>query len=119
MTAREAKHQVMLVEWKDRVIACRSSGQAVRTWCKEQGISSKTYYNWEREVLRVASEQLAVQDLGPHFAELPAPQAYVEPQCGEAKLAARLRMGDAMLELYEGAGAGLAAALCKVLSRAE
>ena len=33
-----------LSEWAERVTACRSSGQSVKTWCQENGVSEQTYY---------------------------------------------------------------------------
>ena len=58
MGARELKHQAMVVEWAEKVKACRSSGQAVSEWCREHGMASSTYYRWEREVLGVAGKAL-------------------------------------------------------------
>ena len=51
MSAQELKHQARLNEWRMNVERCRSSGQTVREWCKEQGICVQTYYRWEREIL--------------------------------------------------------------------
>ena len=47
-----------VAEWKEKVAACRSSGQTVRGWCEEQGINRKRYYYWERTVLAEAEKQL-------------------------------------------------------------
>jgi len=44
MNTREELHQAKLMEWKERVGICRSSGLLVRRWCEEQGIKVKTYY---------------------------------------------------------------------------
>ena len=59
MNSHEAKHRQRVVEWKERVLACRSSGMSVKAWCQQEGYSCKTYYRWEREVLDLASEQLS------------------------------------------------------------
>ncbi len=58
MNTNEAKHQQQIIEWKNRIMACRSSGISVKAWCQQEGYSCKTYYRWEREVLRMAGEQL-------------------------------------------------------------
>ena len=47
-----------VAEWKEKVAACRSSGQTVRGWYEEQGINRKRYYYWERTVLAEAEKQL-------------------------------------------------------------
>lgn len=38
--ANEMKHQARLQEWTAAIQECRSSGQSVRKWCKEQGIAT-------------------------------------------------------------------------------
>ena len=57
---RVVKHMARLSEWKERIVDCRNSGQAVQAWCEQNGINPKTYYRWERllmaEAVRIASE---------------------------------------------------------------
>ena len=57
---RVVKHMARLSEWKERIVDCRNSGQAVQVWCEQNGINPKTYYRWERllmaEAVRIASE---------------------------------------------------------------
>lgn len=43
-----------LVEWSERVAACRNSGIPVKAWCAQEGISEKTYYYWQRKVFQAA-----------------------------------------------------------------
>ena len=64
------KHQAKLLEWKDRVADCRSSGMSVRHWCEENGCSPKTYYRWEQEILGKVRQIAKTQSL-PVLAELP------------------------------------------------
>ena len=40
--------QNRLEQWSRKIVACRSSGMTVRTWCQKNGISEKTYYYWQR-----------------------------------------------------------------------
>ena len=58
MNTYELKHMARVAEWKEKVAACRSSGQTVRGWYEEQGINRKRYYYWERTVLAEAEKQL-------------------------------------------------------------
>lgn len=37
----------------------------VKNWCRENGVSEKTYYHWRRRILKSAQE-----DRAPEFAEL-------------------------------------------------
>jgi len=53
----EIKHAAKLREWTARVAECRSSGVGVKAWCMKQGIALKTYYNWERQIVKAATSQ--------------------------------------------------------------
>ena len=46
--------ETKLVEWSERVAACRNSGIPVKAWCAQEGISEKTYYYWQRKVFQAA-----------------------------------------------------------------
>ena len=52
------KREARIPEWQDRIQACRSSGQPVEKWCRDNGVSSKTYYRWEKYCLRIADGTL-------------------------------------------------------------
>ena len=70
MNVNAVKHQAKLLEWKDRVADCRSSGMSVKHWCEEKGWSPKTYYRWEQEILGKV-RQIAKAPSQPVLAELP------------------------------------------------
>lgn len=57
---QEMKHAAKVQEWSVRVAECRGSGLGVKAWCREQGISLKTYYNWERVIVKEATRRLAL-----------------------------------------------------------
>lgn len=42
---QKVNHQSRLMEWGQRVEACRNSGQRVSEWCAERGIPVSTYYS--------------------------------------------------------------------------
>ena len=42
--------QNKLALWAGRISECRSSGQNVKTWCRENGVCEQTYYKWQRRV---------------------------------------------------------------------
>ena len=73
MDVNAVKHQAKLLEWKDRVADCRSSGMSVKEWCEENGCSPKTYYRWEQEILGKV-RQIAKTQSQPVLAELPLPK---------------------------------------------
>ena len=41
MGAWELKHEALMLEWREKVMACRSSGISVKKWCEEQGIDRR------------------------------------------------------------------------------
>ena len=57
---QELKHAAKVQEWSARVAECRSSGIGVKAWCREHGIALKTYYNWERQIVKEATQQYAL-----------------------------------------------------------
>ena len=52
------KREAQIPKWQDRIQACRGSGQPVEQWCRDNGVSSKTYYRWEKYCLRIAEGTL-------------------------------------------------------------
>ena len=52
------KREAQIPKWQERIQACRSSGQSVEKWCRENGVSSKTYYRWEKYCLQIADGTL-------------------------------------------------------------
>ena len=61
MSACELKRQAKLEHWRTQIIDCRSSGMSVKGWCAEHNISTKTYYRWEKEILRRQPRNLCPQ----------------------------------------------------------
>ena len=57
MGVQELKHEAKLREWTEKVTECRMSGKGVRIWCAEKGVSTKTYYHWEKLVVMKAAQQ--------------------------------------------------------------
>jgi transposase-like protein len=100
MTSAELKRQARLQEWATAIQDCRSSGQSVRQWCRERGVTTATYYRWEREVLAIASAtpELPEPTSSVAFAELPVPK---QPCRNVEEYFATLRIGDASLELHQ------------------
>lgn len=58
-----------LAVWTQRIAEYRSSGISVKRWCRENGVSEKTYYYWQRRIFRGAQEQQTTE-----FAELHGPR---------------------------------------------
>ena len=128
MTIQRAGRQQNLLVWSQRVAECRSSGLSVNRWCAEHDIKPKTYYNWQKKVFAAMIEQqkmlVEVTETRSHFAELPAPMPEsasvpAEEPIQKNGLAASIRVGNAALDVYEGANAEVVTVLCEVLSHVE
>ena len=115
---QELKHAARVQEWSVRVADCRSSGIGVKAWCKEHGIALKTYYNWERQIVKEVARQYA----------LPAPAQgdmliRVNPDAmpGGETVAVEsditIRHGESIITLPAGSSAEAVAALVKALNR--
>lgn len=106
MNATSAKHQAKLEEWQYRITACRSSGLSVSEWCAQEGVNSKTYYRWEREVLGLLTERrmtpAAAADT--EFVSLnPACDNPVDKLAGgPSEVTATVRMETAAIDFYSG-----------------
>ena len=121
MNTHELKHKARVAEWKEKVSACRCSGQGVKAWCKERGISSTTYYHWEKEVLAEAERQLAIAEgsRGTNFVAVGAQPERSRREEGHPAVAGKVRKGGVEVEIYVGAEAGTIEMLLRVLKDAE
>ena len=98
MTAIELKHEANLQRWSQAIRDCRASGVSVKKWCETQGITTTTYYRWERAVLsKVQSLQKSTERVS--FAELPTPP---QVQRTVAQQVATVRYNDISLDIYSG-----------------
>lgn len=122
MTAWEAKHQVQLAEWNDKVAQCRSSGMTVRAWCEREGIGYKTYYRWERQILSLSRQalkkageaELAKID-NPVFAEI----SPAKVQMQQSGIAAVVKLNGNEIVFYAGTDPDLASAILRGIVNAE
>lgn len=78
MDIQKLNKEARLQEWAEMVSACRNSGQTVGEWCKENGISVKTYYYRLKKVCDAAGNGLLRRnsavpvptERNPEFAEI-------------------------------------------------
>ena len=85
----------------------------------ENHIGQKTYYRWEKEILAMASNELAAVATpvslppAPTFAEVPVQRPIQNSAPGG--LIASIRVGKAKVDIYSGADADVVKALCQAL----
>ena len=83
--------------WAERIAECRNSGKSVRAWCRENEISEKTYYYWQRRLYQQMISTTEQVD----FAEIPR-----GIQTGQSTGAtAKVCLSGATIEVYHGADA--------------
>lgn len=100
MTSNQFKHQAKLQEWAAAIQECRSSGISVREWCRNRGVTTTTYYRWERQLLTMADGlQSRTQELSSTttFAELPMSQGRSHTV---AQQAATVHVNDIAIDIY-------------------
>lgn len=56
--------QVKLQYWLDVIRQCRASGLTNQAWCKQHGISLKSYYYWIAKIRKPALADLPRKDYG-------------------------------------------------------
>ena len=99
MTSNELKHEAKKQEWSMSIQECRGSGLSVSEWCRQRGVTTATYYRWERELLTGVRKNGAPPSTAVTFAELPEPKKMsrnVSERC------ATLHIGKASLDIYRG-----------------
>lgn len=98
--------QNKLALWAGRVSECRSSGQTIKTWCRENGICEQTYYKWQRRLFEVAQTQQGVM-----FAEItPAPNGHPSDD-----VAVTVRIAGAEADIHSGADTATVEAVLRIL----
>ena len=102
MTSNELKHEAKKQEWNIAIQECRGSGLSESEWCQQRGVTTTTYYRWERELLTGVRRNGTPPSTTVTFAELPAPKQVsrnVSEHC------ATLHIGSASLDIYSGCDA--------------
>lgn len=124
MGIHEIQQAAKQQEWQERICECRNSGQPVRRWCTEHGISVQTYYRWEKRCITQAtgmpeSSASAISLVRVEAESLPtAPPLYpCLPAVPEAK-SVTIRMGEVSIELPAGTEAEQIARLVRALNHA-
>ena len=93
MTGREAKTQYRIREWAERFRERSQSGQTVRSWCSDNGVSNRTYYYWLRRVREYAAQVMSAAG-GENVSALAPVTAFKELAAPQAPAAAKLSVPD-------------------------
>ena len=94
-------HQKKIAVWSERIATCRSSGISVRAWCEGNGISTASYYKWQKKLFCLAAQN------APQFAEVCIAPA--------SKISATVHLGTVSIDIHSGADAETTAMLLRIL----
>lgn len=78
-------HEIRLLQWQEIIQTQLASGQNKREWCRENGISEKQFYYWQRRLRRGIYESQAgalvsiTQDSAKSLVEVPLLTASTNP----------------------------------------
>ncbi len=93
--------QEKIAVWSERIAACRNSGISVKAWCEGNGISTASYYKWQKKLFCLAAQS------APQFAEV-----CVAPV---TKISTTVHLGDVSIDIHSGADAETTAILLRIL----
>lgn len=113
MTVTELKHEANMEKWRENIQLCRSSGVSVTKWCEKYGVSTNTYYRWERELFGRVAKEAALPARTASFTEISVP---VPQRSSSGAVIASIHLGSAVVDIYSGADPHEVKALCEALS---
>ena len=118
MSVQELKHAARLQEWSARVAECRSSGIGVKAWCAEHSIALKTYYNWEKQIVKAATQQYALPAPAQTGLLMQVnPDAMPGSNVADIGTGVTIRHGESVITLPAGSSTEAVADLVKALNR--
>lgn len=122
MNAQEATQEYRMNEWIKIVRECRSSGENVTSWCKNNNIRPNRYYYWLRKIRTAASkslpstnsqEQIVPIDMSSESLSKSMDSAYISSETARADIV--IRIGSAVLEIHNSASITLIENTIRVL----
>ena len=121
-------HEVRLANWKQIIEEChaRPEGQSAKQWLSERGISTKSYYYWQRKLRLQAYDQMKQPDALPTvqedpavaFAEIPFSAQPDTPGTDHFHPAAVIRSGGMTVALSNSVSDGLLARILQEVRHA-
>jgi hypothetical protein len=117
---QELNKEARLREWAEMVSACRNSGLTVGAWCKENGISVKSYYYRLKRICNAAGNKPEMQRRGKVVSaslERVTEFAEIGPvDCGLSQATAiTVQIRNAQIQIHNGADASVIEATLRVL----
>jgi len=98
MDTRKIDNEIKMQQWMEIIRECRSSGQPVRSWCREHDVNEKRYYYWLKKVTLPNMSESSHQIVPLKIEEL-KPETIVSSQSA----AIVIRLNSAVVEIQNGA----------------
>ena len=121
-------HEVRLANWKQIIEEChaRPEGQSAKQWLSERGISTKSYYYWQRKLRLQAYDQMkqsqalptVQEDPAVTFAEIPFSAKSDTPETDHFHPTAVIRSGGMTVALSNSVSDGLLARILQEVRHA-
>jgi hypothetical protein len=113
MNMKKISHEMNLQKWTQIVEECRNSGETAVKWCAENDINIKTYYYWQRRVLKAVCNELTIAnnnvETTPAFAEV------MLPVTRRPEVAITLNLNNISVQIHNGADESVISQTLKVL----
>ena len=118
MGEKDMKHAAKLREWSARIEQCRSGEMRVKDWGAAQGISTKTYYYWKKQLITEAGQKSS----GPDSTESMSltrvnPDKLSGDDAGAVEAGITIRHGESVITLPRESRMEAMADLVKALNR--
>lgn len=109
---RKENQQASRQQWETIIKECTDSGKSKREWLKEQGITERQYYYWQKNLAAVQKEG---RDLTPvSFVQINHQSEVTDGQPAPAII----RLNDVTIEINDGISDSLLTQLVKVMRNA-
>jgi len=63
MDTRQVATEYRMAQWTQIIQDRKASGESIKTYCQNRGLSRDSYFNWQRKLRAAACEQLAAMQV--------------------------------------------------------
>lgn len=125
MDTQKSTQEYRMNQWIKIIRECRSSGENISSWCRNNNIRTNSYYYWLRKIRTAAckalpsinsQEQIVPLDTSKLSTSTSIDVAYVSSETDQADII--IRLGSAVLEIHNSASASLIENTIRVLQNA-
>lgn len=125
MDTQKATQEFRMNEWIKIVHECHNSGLNVTAWCKNNNITTNSYYYWLRKIRAAAcnvlpptksEQQIVPLDILSESSLISTDAKYVSSETVQPDIV--IRLGSAVLEIHNSASASLIENTIRILQNA-